>query len=268
MNGFLIELEPVLFRLGPFTVRWFGLLLLTALASGLWLTVRLATDLGLPTRVVLDLASWALPLGFLGARLFHVAEHAEYYLGRPAEIIDLGSGGLSIWGGLALGGITVWLLCRRRGLKTAYLADASAAGLALSEAIGRLACFTNGDGQGRPSDLPWATRYSSNDALTPDYGVPRHPAQVYQGLADLAIFGLFWLSRDARLVSGIRFWLWLGLYGASRLLVGLVRLDPPFLFGLQQGQLIGLAAVAVAAFAIIRTLTMESGGGRSSEPRR
>jgi prolipoprotein diacylglyceryl transferase len=251
-DGVLITVEPVILRAGPFTLRWSSLLLLAAVGTGLWLTIRHASRLGFSSRTVLELSSWAILLGFIGARLFHVVEYWEYYLTRPAEAPRLAVGGLSVWGGIVVGGLTVWTLCRRSGLSFPRLADSAAPGLALAEAIGRLAAFVNGDGQGRTSELPWATHYSSKDALTPDYGIARHPAQVYQGLADLFLFGLLWLLRDASLPAGSRFYLWLGLYGLSRAAIGLVRLDPPFLFGLQQSQLVAIAALALSVFAMIR----------------
>ncbi len=227
--------------------------MLGALLSGLWLTWRLAQKKMSDTNLLLALASWALPAGFLGARFFNVLENWEHYLTRPAEIVDPASGGLSLWGAIVGGGLATLLYCRlnRRGLGP--VADAAAPGLALGEALGRLGLFLDGDGQGLPSDLFWATRYSSHDALSPDIGVPRHPAQVYQGLVDLLLVVMLWRLRSAELPAGALFWLWLGLYGLSRVLIGLVRLDPAFLFGLQLAQLVGLAAIALSAFVMIRT---------------
>jgi phosphatidylglycerol:prolipoprotein diacylglycerol transferase len=258
VHGILIEFEPVLFRAGPLVVRWFGLLLLLAVVVGLWLTVRGATARGVPAQAVLDLASWGLPAAFVGARLLHLLEHWEYYLTQPGRVVDLPAGGLNFWGGLMVGGLTVLWLGGRRGLPVGQIADAAAPALAAAEAIGRFGSFLNGDGQGLPSDLPWATLYRSGEALTPDFGVPRHPAQLYQLLADLSILALLWLLRGAALPAGCRFWIWLGLYGFSRVLVAEVRLEPPFLFGLQQGQLLGLAALALSAFAMIRLFSRRS----------
>jgi phosphatidylglycerol---prolipoprotein diacylglyceryl transferase len=252
VNGLVIGIEPIILRMGPVVLRWSALLLLVALAAGFWLTLRRAERVGLAPGSLLEAASWGFPLGLLGARLFNLIENWEYYITRPGEAMDMSAAGLNVWGGLAIGGLAIWYFCRRRRLPFLLVGDAAAPALALAEAIGRLGCFFNGAGQGHPSDLPWATLYTSSDALTPDFGVARHPAQVYQGLADLAILGLLWLLRDARLPAGVRYWLWLGLYGLSRALVGMVRLDAPFLLGLQQGQLIGLAAAAISASAIIR----------------
>lgn len=252
MTGWLISVEPVLVRAGPLTIRWFGVLLVLGLAAGLWLTIRRAARSGLAPGLVLDLASWALPAGLVGARALHVLEAWEYYVTRPLEVLDPGGAGLSAWGALVGGGLATLLLAGRRGALS-RLADAAVPGLALAELLGRLGSFLNGDGLGRPTQLPWGVRYQSLDAQSPDFGVPRHPAQLYQALADLALLGLAFAPLR-RLPAGVRFWLWLGLYGASRVGVGLIRLDPPFLFGWQLAQLIGLAAIVVSGLALPRAV--------------
>ena len=93
-----------------------------------------------------------------------------------------------------------------------------------------------------PSDLPWATQYANALAATPDFGVPRHPAQLYDGLIALGLFVV--LSGAPRgLPAGSRLAAFLVLYGSARLLLGGVRLDPPFLFGLQIEQILALGAI-------------------------
>jgi prolipoprotein diacylglyceryltransferase len=169
--------------------------------------------------------------------------------------MDLGNGGLSAWGALIFGGAALALQARQRGLSLARLADVAAPTLAVGDAIAQVGCLMNGDGQGLPAELPWATRYRSIDAMSPDFGVARHPCQVYQLIADLLILGLLGLLRATPLASGARFCIWLGLYGLSRVVIGTVRLDPPLLLDLQLAQLLGLVAIAVAAAVLLRIAT-------------
>jgi phosphatidylglycerol---prolipoprotein diacylglyceryl transferase len=247
MDGILLEVEPVIWRLGPLSVRWYSLLLLSALGLGGLLAVTRASRLaGIGRGVALDLLSWTLLAGLVGARALHLLEYWGFYALYPGALIDLGNGGLSAWGGLLGGGATLALLARRRGLRFSTLADAIAPALISADALAQVGCFLNGDGEGQPADLPWATHYRDYDAMTPDFGVPRHPAQLYQLLADLVILGLLLLLRKRPLPPGARAWLWCGLYGLSRATIGLVRLDPPLLLGLQLAQLLGLLALVAA----------------------
>jgi phosphatidylglycerol:prolipoprotein diacylglycerol transferase len=132
---------------------------------------------------------------------------------------------------------------RRDPLRRRKILDAVVPAAALGIAIGRLGEFLDGQGQGLPSALPWATQFTNRLAATPDFGVPRHPAQLYDALVLLALFGLVRvLPRQAG--PGTRFAAFLVMYGCGRLLLAAVRLDPAFLFGLQIEQLLALGAVA------------------------
>lgn len=256
MNGVLLEVEPVLARWGSLNIRWYAVLLIVALAVGGGLAVRRALGDAVPTvAVALDLLSWVLVAGLVGARLLHLLEHWEFYASRPGAMLDLGNGGLSAWGGLIFGGVALAVQARQRGLPLARLADTAAPTLAVGDAIAQFGCLMNGDGQGLPADLPWATRYRSIEAMSPDFGVARHPCQIYQLIADLLILGLLGLLRATPLASGARLCIWLGLYGLSRVVIGAVRLDPPLLLDLQLAQLLGLAAVAVALAVLLRMAT-------------
>ena len=241
----IISLDPVLVAAGPLVVRWGNLLALVGLALGIWLMLRRARALGIARQPILRALAWAIPAGVLTARLVHLLGWWDYYLTRPVDIWRLSPDGLSLWGGLVGGGLVAAASLRHAPERRARILDAAAPGVALGIAVGRLGMFLDGAGQGLPSDLPWATRYSSPFSATPDFGVPRHPAQLYDGLFALGMFLLLELLWRGRLAHGRRLWLFMVLYGLARVALGLVRLDPPFLLGLQIEQLIALGCVAV-----------------------
>jgi phosphatidylglycerol:prolipoprotein diacylglycerol transferase len=173
----------------------------------------------------------------------HLLGWWDYYLTRPADIWQLSPDGLSLWGGLIGGGLLAAARLRASP-RRARIFDAAAPGVALGIAVGRLGMFLDGAGQGLPSGLPWATTYSSALSATPDFGVPRHPAQVYDLLVALALLAILYLTRG-RFGDGKRLWLFVVVYGAARVALGAVRLDPPFLFGLQIEQWLALGCVAL-----------------------
>lgn len=239
-----LGLDPVLLALGPLVVRWGNLLALVGLALGLWLTLHEADRVGVSRRPILDALAWAIPVGVLTARVVHLLGWWDYYLTRPADVWQLSPDGLSLWGGLIGGGLVAAARLRASPRRRARIFDAAAPGIALGIAVGRLGMLLDGAGQGLPTDLPWATTYSSPLSATPDFGVPRHPAQLYDLLVALALLAALLLTRR-RLADGRRLWLFVVVYAAARVALGAVRLDPPFLFGLQIEQWLALGCVAL-----------------------
>jgi phosphatidylglycerol:prolipoprotein diacylglycerol transferase len=186
-----------------------------------------------------------LPAGVLSARLVHVLGWWDYYLTHGAEVWQLNVDGLALWGGLVGGGAIAFarLRSRRDRLRRRRILDAVVPYVALGMAIAGLGAFLDGHGQGQASDLPWATLYAHPLAATPDFGVPRHPAQVYDALVALGLCALL-LRLPRWLMAGSRLAVFLVLFGAARVALGPVRLDPSFLFGWQIEQLLALAGIA------------------------
>jgi phosphatidylglycerol:prolipoprotein diacylglycerol transferase len=238
----IVALNPIVLEIGPLAVRWFGLLALVGLALAVWLSLRDLERRALGRQQALDALAWGLPAGLLVGRLVHVLGWWDYYLTNANTIWQLNVDGLSLWGALVGGSLIAFARLKRDPLRRRRIFDAIAPNAGLGIAVGRLGAFLDGHGQGLPSDLPWATQYASRLAATPDFGVPRHPAQVYDALIALALFVA--LSRaPPGLPAGSRLAAFLVLYGVARVILGGVRIDPAFLFGLQIEQILALAAI-------------------------
>lgn len=250
MPGIVIPFDPVAVTLGPISIRWFGLFTL----AGFGVALAAAQGAGLPFALVLRLGAWAVPVGVVGARLFHLADGWEFYLEEPEQVLAIGAGGLSLWGGLICGGAVLLRVARRQGLDPARLADRLVAPVLLAEAIGRVGAFLSGDGAGAPATVPWAVVYSHNSTLVPDFDTPRHPVQLYLALFALALATLTRGSRAGQ--PGRRALLAATLYGAGRAALGLLAEHTPLLLGLSQAQLLGLIVFLVAggmlAYSLLR----------------
>jgi phosphatidylglycerol:prolipoprotein diacylglycerol transferase len=233
-----IGLDPVLVALGPWAVRWFGLFALLGIGVAIIGTLREVERTGLSRGAALDALAWALPAGVIFARVVYVLGWWDYYFTHGAEVWRLDPGGLSLWGGLIGGGAIGLARLRGNHLRLDILA-AAAPSVAFGLAIARLGEFLDGRGQGIPSDLPWATVYSNPLSATPDFGVPRHPAQLYDGLIALALGMVL-----ARTPTALRVPLWCVVYGGAHVALGAVRTDPAFLFGWQIEQLLALGVLA------------------------
>jgi prolipoprotein diacylglyceryl transferase len=152
-------------ELGPLTIHYYALCIITGVAVAIWLgdrRFRKATPLG--SHVVSEVAITAVPAGIIGGRIYHVISSPSAYFGRDGNLIDvfkIWEGGLGIWGAISLGFLGAFIryqsLRRRVELPPfAVFADALAPGIALAQAIGRFGNWFNGELFGRPLDTWWA----------------------------------------------------------------------------------------------------------------
>ncbi len=259
----LIDINPVLLSIGPLAVRWFGVLALCGLGVTIWLSLRELDRQRLSRKLALDALAWGLPAGVVTAWLVHVVGYWDYYLTNASEVWQLNVDALSLWGGLIGGGLVAGARLRRDPTRRRRILDAIVPYAALGIAIGRLGEFLDGHGQGVASTLPWATQYANRLAASPDFGVARHPAQLYDALFALALFALLKLL-PASVPAGTRLATFLVLYGLERVVMGPLRLDPSFLFGLQLEQILALACVAFGLAYGLRPSLRRASRSRSS----
>lgn len=248
----VVGLDPVLLTVGPFTIRWLGVCWVAAAVLGAALWARELRRGAVSVAATADLLSWIVPGAVVGARAFHVLANVDHYAIDPAGALGVARGGFALWGAIVGGGLAGALVARRRGLALGSLADAAAPWLAFAEAIGRIGCLLDGANLGKPTDLPWGLTYPDGRAQAPDPWTARHPAAAYHALVATGTFLLLRTSIARRLPSGGRFTAWLALHAAARLAIGFVRIDPPFLLGLQQAQWIAIVVLAGIGFVMIR----------------
>jgi len=236
-------------QIGPVVIRWYGILMATAIVVGLWVGHRRAKREGLPADEIISCAQWAILAGLVGARLYEVAFNWDYYGQYPAKIIAVWEGGLAIHGGLILGPLVGAWLAHRWKLPVLRGLDVAAAPLALGQAIGRWGNFFNEEAFGAPTDLPWKLYISPPRrplGFTQDEYF--HPTFLYESLWDLLVFGLLaaWLGPRLRNRPGALFFCYLGLYSVGRFAIEGLRLDSFWLGAYRVPQLASLVGVLVA----------------------
>ena len=221
---------------------WFGLNLsinayaiaiLLGIAAAVWLTNYRLVQRGAEPWVVLDIALWAVPLGILGGRLYHVVTHPSDYFYPGADLLRVfyvWEGGLAIFGAVALGALGAFIGAWFAGVRFSAFADALAPGLLLAQAIGRLGNYFNQELFGAPTSLPWGLQIDRPNAAIP-VGLPDdalfHPTFLYEMLWNLTgVFVLIWIGRAWTLQWGRLFGAYLVWYGAGRVYLETLRLDP------------------------------------------
>ena len=241
------HIDPVIIRIGPFAVRWYGIMYILGFASSYFLTLYQIKKKSVAlTRADLDDIYFWLVLGLLvGARLgYALFYNPDFYVHNPLEVFVLWHGGMSFHGG-AIGtfvaGITV---ARRKKIPFLAMADLIIPGAPIGIGLGRLGNFINGELYGRPTDVPWAMVFPGAGTL------PRHPSQLYEAFLEGALlFVILWFYKERRHRQGEAFALFLILYATFRIFCEFFRepdLQIGYLFGFfTMGQLLSLAMLMV-----------------------
>ncbi|MFG2862879.1 prolipoprotein diacylglyceryl transferase [Streptomyces sioyaensis] len=214
--------------LGPVPLRGYAFCIIIGVFVGVWLGNKRWVQRGGRSGTVADIAVWAVPFGLVGGRLYHVITTYEPYFGpngHPIDAFKVWQGGLGIWGAVALGAVGAWIGCRRRGIPLPAYADALAPGLAIGQAIGRWGNWFNQELYGKPTDVPWALKISSDPAIG-RIGGTYHPTFLYECLWCLGVAALvIWADKRFRLGHGRAFALYVAAYCAGRAWIEYMRVD-------------------------------------------
>ena len=218
-------------QLGPFPVRAYALFIIAGIALAIWLGERRWVARGGRPGDVTEVASWMVPFGIVGGRLYHVITSPQAYFGdggEPVRALYIWQGGLGIWGAIALGGVGAWIGCRRRGIPLPAFADALALGVVLAQAVGRLGNYFNQELYGRPTDLPWAVEIDRQHRPADLLGQQTyHPTFLYELLWNVGVAVLVvWADRRFRLGHGRAFALYVAAYTVGRGWIEGLRIDP------------------------------------------
>jgi phosphatidylglycerol:prolipoprotein diacylglycerol transferase len=240
-------------HVGPVAIRWYGVLMASAMALGLWLGHRDARRRGIDPDSLLKAAELALLGGLVGARLYYVLFNLDYYSQFPGKIFALWEGGLAIHGGVIGGVLAGGAYAWRRGLPVRQYLDIAAPSLAIGQAIGRWGNFFNEEAFGRPTDLPWKL-FVSPVHRPLEYAQSEffHPTFLYESLWDVLVFAVLVLGLRDRLerAPGALFLAYLGLYSLGRLFTEGLRTDALMLGPLRIAQVVSLIGMAVAAVGV------------------
>ncbi len=247
---FTISIDPIIFTIGPFVVRWYSLILLTAIGIGIWLTAHEWECRGFKKDDIYEISIYIIAGGLIGARLFHVLDHWSHdFAANPIRAFYIWEGGLAIWGAMVGGLAAAAIICRKQGWRFPVLLDAAAPGLVLAQAIGRLACVITGDAMGKPTSGPFGFAYTSPNALVPKLGVYYTPMPVYEIVVNLVIFAILWKLRKRNWADGRLFLAYLILYSIERFFLAFTGSYRIIAFGLTQSQI-------VAAFGLVIGLSL------------
>ena len=244
---------PIIFQLGPVVIRWYGLLIASAVLIGVSLSQYLAQKRRVNPELLGDLAIWLVLAAIPCARIYYVAFEWPQYAQRPEDIIAIWKGGIAIHGAILGGTIAALIFAKIQRVSFWQLADLIAPSAILGQAIGRWGNFFNSEAFGRPTDLPWKL-YIPPNSRPPAYANFEyfHPTFLYESLWNLTVFGLLLtlffrdLQGKIRLKTGALFLVYIAAYSSGRVWIEGLRTDSLMFGPLRTAQMVSLTGIVLA----------------------
>ncbi len=217
-------------QIGPFFLHIYALCLIAGMVAAWMIGNRRWQARGGKPEQFETIVLVAIPVGIVGARIYHVLTHLGDYFAPgidPWSALRIWEGGIAIYGAIGGGALAAWLMCRRYNVRFSSLADSLAPGIAVGQALGRFGNWFNQELYGLPTDLPWGLE------IDPAHRVPGFeqyatfpPTFAYESLWTLLVaLTLIWADRRFRLGRGKVFALYIAMYGFGRFFTEGIRLD-------------------------------------------
>lgn len=228
------NIDPVIFKLGPFEPRWYGLVYVITFLLVYYFLKKNKSKLNISDAQAESLLLRIVLGVIIGARLFLVLVwEPSYYISNPLKIFALWEGGMSLHGGIIGAFIAGYTYCRKKSISPAKLADVLVLPGMIGLMFGRIANFINAEIIGTITTVPWCIDFG--DSLC------RHPVQIYAAIGRffLVLFIIYLIKTRKHLKEGKLFWLTMLIMGIGRFVIDFLRQDPR-LFGLSLGQYLSI----------------------------
>lgn len=243
---------PILVQLGPIAIRWYGLLIASAVLIGVTLSQYLAKRRNVDPNLVGDLAIWLVIAAIPCARLYYVLFEWQQYAQNPLQAFAIWKGGIAIHGAILGGIVAAIIFARLQKISVWLLADLVAPSLILGQAIGRWGNFFNSEAFGRPTDLPWKLYIPPQqrplEFMNYDYF---HPTFLYESLWNLMVFTILMtlffrdLKRKPHLKVGTLALVYMVTYSLGRFWIEGLRTDSLMFGPLRMAQMVSLGEITL-----------------------
>jgi prolipoprotein diacylglyceryl transferase len=241
------------FHVGPLDIRFYALGYIIGITFAILITRRRWLALGGDPDLVYDIALWVVPAGIIGGRIYFDITTPDDIPHVWYGVFAIWTGGLGIWGGVALAAVVgVWRL-KRLGITPGPFANAIAPALLVAQAVGRIGNYFNKELFGKPTTLPWGLEIPYQYRV--QGGIPAQdlrfatfqPTFLYELIWDLALAAfLIWLGHHAKIKPWGLFALYVAGYSGFRIFEESVRIDSSeYFFGLRLNMYIAVIMTLV-----------------------
>jgi phosphatidylglycerol:prolipoprotein diacylglycerol transferase len=201
-----INIDPVIFYIGPLALRWYGLMYVVGIVLGLWFIRGYTKRKGITQDAVYRMLWWCVVAGLIGGRLYFVIQQPNFfsfYIKQPQHILATWEGGMAFFGAIFLVLPTIFWRSRVERINPLVAIDAGVLFGAAGQIFGRIGNIINGDIVGYHSTLPWATLYTNphsffcqglaDPTMCGNVSTAVQPAAAYEMLANIALLAIMFL---------------------------------------------------------------------------
>ena len=257
-------LNRVFLQLGPITIYWYAVFIMSGGALGLFLAIREGKKMGINSEFFYDLVTYGLPISIIGARIYYVAFSWDYYSSHPEDIIKIWQGGIAIHGAIIAAFIFGYFFCKKRKVSFWLVADIASVSFIIAQAIGRWGNFMNQEAHG--GVVPGATLDAQREFLQslfiPDFIVNNmyineayyHPTFLYESLWNMVgfLFIVFVLRKLPKLLVGEIAAFYAVWYSIGRYMVEGMRTDSLMLTeSIRMAQFISITTIVLVLILVI-----------------
>ncbi|EKR9274854.1 prolipoprotein diacylglyceryl transferase [Listeria monocytogenes] len=228
MSNGVQPLDPVAIQIGSISVKWYGVIIASAVVIALLLALSEANKRKMDKEIIVDLLIWAIPISIISARIYYVIFEWDFYKNNLGEIVKIWHGGIAIYGALIGAVLTAIIFSRIKKISFWQLADVVAPSLIIAQAIGRWGNFMNQEAHGAET-----TRSFLESLHLPDFiinqmyidGAYYQPTFLYESLWNVLGFVILLIIRRTKIRRGELFLGYVIWYSFGRFFIEGMRTD-------------------------------------------
>ncbi|HEL8300075.1 TPA: prolipoprotein diacylglyceryl transferase [Listeria monocytogenes] len=254
MGNGVQPLDPVAIQIGSISVKWYGVIIASAVVIALLLALSEANKRKMDKEIIVDLLIWAIPISIISARIYYVIFEWDFYKNNLGEIVKIWHGGIAIYGSLIGAVLTAIIFSRIKKISFWQLADVVAPSLIIAQAIGRWGNFMNQEAHGAET-----TRSFLESLHLPDFiinqmyidGAYYQPTFLYESLWNVLGFIVLLIIRRTKIRRGELFLGYVIWYSFGRFFIEGMRTDSLMWGDFRVSQVLSLLLIVLSIGIII-----------------
>lgn len=251
-------MNPIFLDLGIVQIYWYSVLIFIALLIGGTLALHEAKKFSLPEDFMINLFFYLIPVALIGARLYFVLFHWDYYSENLVDIVKVWEGGLAIHGALLAGLLWIIYYTHKHHVSTVRILDILVVSLLLGQAIGRWGNFLNGEAYGPETTLAFLESLHLPQFIIDGMhigGTYYQPTFLYESIWCFIGFILILLVRHRKYCkNGDMVAFYLVWYGIGRFCIEGLRTDSLMLGSFKIAQIVSIIMIVIGVYIFFKHL--------------